>query len=280
MIDEQVVVVNSYLEKVGNFAIEYAPKLLGGIIVLIVGLWITKIITKGVGKSLEKTKIDQSLVPFLKALVNMVLKALVVITVMGMIGIEMTSFVAIIGAAGLAVGMALSGTLQNFAGGVIILILKPFKIGDFIEAQNFTGTVKEISIFSTLLNTPDKKLVIIPNGALSTGAIINYSAENLRRVDWTFGIAYGDNVDDFKRAITTFINEDERILKDPAVFMGLAALAGSSVNFVVRVWVDGADYWDVFFDMNEKVYTKFADYNLNIPFPQMDVHVRNVQDAK
>lgn len=231
MIDEQVVVVNSYLEKVGNFAIEYAPKLLGGIIVLIVGLWITKIITKGVGKSLEKTKIDQSLVPFLKALVNMVLKALVVITVMGVIGIEMTSFVAIIGAAGLAVGMALSGTLQNFAGGVIILILKPFKIGDFIEAQNFTGTVKEISIFSTLLNTPDKKLVIIPNGALSTGAIINYSAENLRRVDWTFGIAYGDNVDDFKRAITTFINEDERILERSCSFYGISCIGRKFCEF-------------------------------------------------
>lgn len=277
MMNKQVVVVNGYLEKMGNFAMEYAPKLLGGIIVLIVGLWVTKLITKGVGKSLEKSNIDQSLVPFLKSLTNIVLKALVVITVMGMIGIEMTSFVAIIGAAGLAVGMALSGTLQNFAGGVIILVLKPFKIGDFIEAQNFTGTVKEISIFSTLLNTPDKKLVIIPNGPLSTGAIINYSAEDSRRVDWTFGMAYGDNVQDFKKAITTFINEDERILKDPAVFMGLSSLGDSSVNFVVRVWVDGPDYWPVFFDMNEKVYTKFADYNLNIPFPQMDVHVHAVK---
>jgi small conductance mechanosensitive channel len=277
---EEVIIVNNYLEKITDFAIEYAPKLLGGVIVLIIGLWVTKLITKGVGKSLEKSNIDQSLVPFLRSLTNIILKALVGITVMGMIGIEMTSFVAIIGAAGLAVGMALSGTLQNFAGGVIILILKPFKIGDFIEAQNFTGTIKEISIFSTLLNTPDKKLVIIPNGALSTGAIINYSAENLRRVDWTFGIAYGDNVEDFKRAMNTFINEDERILKEPEVFMGLSALADSSVNFVVRVWVDGPDYWGVFFDMNEKVYTKFADYNLNIPFPQMDVHVRKVNDVR
>jgi small conductance mechanosensitive channel len=277
---EEVIIVNNYLEKITDFAIEYAPKLLGGVIVLIIGLWVTKLITKGVGKSLEKSNIDQSLVPFLRSLTNIILKALVGITVMGMIGIEMTSFVAIIGAAGLAVGMALSGTLQNFAGGVIILVLKPFKIGDFIEAQNFTGTIKEISIFSTLLNTPDKKLVIIPNGALSTGAIINYSAENLRRVDWTFGIAYGDNVEDFKRAMNTFINEDERILKEPEVFMGLSALADSSVNFVVRVWVDGPDYWGVFFDMNEKVYTKFADYNLNIPFPQMDVHVRKVNDVR
>ena len=271
---EQVVVVDDYLNKIINFAIEYAPKLLGGILVLFVGLWITKLLTQAVGRSLAKSSIDQSLVPFLKSLTNIILKALLIITVMGMIGIEMTSFVAIIGAAGLAVGLALSGTLQNFAGGVIILIIKPFKIGDFIEAQGFSGTVKEINIFSTLLNTPDQKLVIIPNGPLSTGALINYSAEPLRRVDWTFGIAYGDDVENFKKAINLFIAEDERILKDPAGFIGLSELADSSVNFAVRVWVGSADYWGVFFDMNEKVYTKFPDYDLNIPFPQMDVHVQ------
>lgn len=277
--EEQVVVVNGYIEKIINLGIIYAPKLIGGILVLVVGLWVTKLMTKTVGKSLEKSSIDHSLVPFISGIINVALKALVVITVMGMIGIEMTSFVAIIGAAGLAVGMALSGTLQNFAGGVIILILKPFKIGDYIEAQGFNGTVKEISIFSTMLNTVDKKLVIIPNGPLSTGALTNYSAEPLRRVDWAFGIAYGDSVDDFKRAINDFINEDSRILKDPEVFIGLSTLADSSVTFAVRVWVDGPDYWGVFFDMNEKVYRRFADYNLNIPFPQMDLHVRQIKDA-
>lgn len=274
IIDQQVTVVNKYFDKITDFGFEYAPKLVGGIIVLIIGLWFTRIITKAVGKSLEKSKMDQSLVPFLKSITNMVLKALVVITVMGMIGVQMTSFVAIIGAAGLAVGMALSGTLQNFAGGVIILILKPFKVGDYIEAQGYVGHVKEISIFATMLNTVDKKLVIIPNGPLSTSALTNFSAEPTRRVDWIFGIAYGDDVENFKRAIHDFIAQDDRILKDPAPFIGLAALADSSVNFTVRVWVDGPDYWGVFFDMNEKVYTKFADYNLNIPFPQMDVHVQ------
>lgn len=273
-LDQQVTLVNKYIDKTIDFGFEYAPKLLGGIIVLVVGLWVTRIITKAVGNSLEKSKIDLSLIPFLKSVTNIVLKALVAVTVMGMIGIQMTSFVAILGAAGLAVGLALSGTLQNFAGGVIILILKPFRLGDFIEAQGFTGTVKEITIFSTMLNTPDKKLVIIPNGPLSTGALINYSAEPMRRVDWTFGIAYGDDVENFKRAITTFIAEDSRILKDPAPFVGLSALADSSVNFTVRVWVDGPDYWDVFFDMNEKAYTKFADYGLNIPFPQIDMHFK------
>ena len=274
-IEEQATFVNKYIEKITDFGFEYAPKLIGGILVLILGLWITKVITKAFRSSLEKSKMDQSLVPFLTSITNIILKVLVAITVMGMIGIQMTSFVAIIGAAGLAIGMALSGTLQNFAGGVIILILKPFKIGDFIEAQGYVGTVKEISIFATMLNTADKKLVIIPNGPLSTGPLTNFSAEPTRRVDWTFGIAYGDDVEDFKRAINDFIAADDRILKTPAPFIGLSALADSSVNFTVRVWVDGPDYWDVFFDMNEKVYTKFADYNLNIPFPQMDVHVQN-----
>jgi small conductance mechanosensitive channel len=278
--NQQVIVVEDYLDKITSFGFEYAPKLIGGLLVLVIGLWASKLITKRVGKSLANSSIDQSLVPFLRSLTNIVLKVLVAITVMGMIGIQMTSFVAIIGAAGLAIGLALSGTLQNFSGGVIILILKPFKIGDFIEAQGFSGTVKEISIFSTMLNTPDKKLVIIPNGPLSTGAVINYSAEPLRRVDWTFGIAYGDNVENFKRAINKFIAEDSRILKEPEGFIGLSELGDSSVNFAVKVWVDGPDYWGVFFDMNEKVYTQFPDYDLNIPFPQMDVHVQNNNAVK
>jgi len=275
--EQQVIVVNNYLEKITDFGFEYAPKLVGAIIVLFIGLWVSNLITKGVRKSLEKSNIDQSLVPFLRSITNIILKVLVAITVMGMIGIQMTSFVAIIGAAGLAVGLALSGTLQNFAGGVIILILKPFKIGDFIEAQGYTGTVKEISIFSTLLNTVDKKLIIIPNGPLSTDALINFSAEPTRRVDWTYGIAYGDDLENFKKAINDFIAEDPRILQDPAPFIGLSELAGSSVNFAVRVWVDSPDYWDVFYDMNEKVYTRFGEYKLNIPFPQMDVYVHKNQ---
>lgn len=275
--EQQVIVVNNYLEKITDFGFEYAPKLVAAIIVLFIGLWVSNLITKGVRKSLEKSNIDQSLVPFLRSITNIILKVLVAITVMGMIGIQMTSFVAIIGAAGLAVGLALSGTLQNFAGGVIILILKPFKIGDFIEAQGYTGTVKEISIFSTLLNTVDKKLIIIPNGPLSTDSLTNFSAEPTRRVDWTYGIAYGDDVENFKKAINDFIAEDPRILQDPAPFIGLSELAGSSVNFAVKVWVDSPDYWDVFYDMNEKVYTRFGEYKLNIPFPQMDVYVHKNQ---
>lgn len=273
--EEKITFAGNYLDKIINFGFEYSPKLIGGIIVLLIGLWVSKLITKSVGKALAKSKLDQSLVPFFKSLTSIILKILVIITVMGMIGIQMTSFIALIGAAGLAFGLALSGTLQNFAGGVIILILKPFKVGDFIEAQGFSGTVKEISIFATMLNTGDKKLIIIPNGPLSTGPLTNSSAEPQRRIDWKFGMAYGDDVENFKKAINDFFAEDTRILKEPASFIGLSELGDSSVNFAVKAWVNSADYWGVFYDINEKVYKKFGDYKLNIPFPQLDVHLHD-----
>lgn len=273
--EEKITFAGNYLDKIINFGFEYSPKLIGGIIVLLIGLWVSKLITKSVGKALAKSKLDQSLVPFFKSLTSIILKILVIITVMGMIGIQMTSFIALIGAAGLAFGLALSGTLQNFAGGVIILILKPFKVGDFIEAQGFSGTVKEISIFATMLNTGDKKLIIIPNGPLSTGPLTNFSAEPQRRIDWKFGMAYGDDVENFKKAINDFFAEDTRILKEPASFIGLSELGDSSVNFAVKAWVNSADYWGVFYDINEKVYKKFGDYKLNIPFPQLDVHLHD-----
>lgn len=264
----------NYIDKIVDFGIEYGPKLLGAILVLVLGLWIIKLITRWVGKSLLKSKIDPSLVPFLKSLTNILLKVMLIISVMGMIGIQMTSFIAVLGAAGLAIGMALSGTLQNFAGGVMILIFKPFKVGDFIEAEGYMGTVISISIFTTILNTPDKKRIIIPNASLANNSLTNYSAEPQRRVDWTFGIAYGDDVENFRKAINKFLDEDERILKEPERFIGLSELADSSVNFAVRAWVNSEDYWGVFFDMNEKVYKQFSDYQLNIPFPQMDIHIQ------
>lgn len=273
--NEQVQNAEVYIQKAIDLGMEWGPKLIGAIVVLIIGMWIVKMITKGFGRMLESRKVDPSLVPFLKSLTGTLLKVLVVISVMGMVGIQMTSFIAILGAAGLAVGMALSGTLQNFAGGVIILIFRPFGVGDFIEAQGYMGTVKAITIFTTALNTVDNKLIIIPNGPLSTGSLTNFSKEPQRRVDWKFGIAYGDDMEKFKKAINEFIAEDSRILKDPEHFIGLSELGASSVNFAVRAWVNAADYWGVFFDMNEKVYKRFKDYGLNIPFPQMDVHLHN-----
>lgn len=265
------------MEKYSNLVIdlvaEYGPKLIGAVITLIIGLWVVKRISSFAKKSFEKRNIDPSLRPFLVSMINTVLKIFVVISVLSMLGIEMTSFVAILGAAGLAVGMALSGTLQNFAGGVIILILKPFKIGDVIEAQGYTGKVSSIQIFNTILKTPDNKTVIIPNGGLSTGAMINYSTELTRRVDWTVGIGYGDDIEKARKILLEILSTDERIFKDPAPFIQVSALADSSVNLATRVWVDAADYWGVFMDTNEKIYNEFNKQGINIPFPQMDVHV-------
>jgi small conductance mechanosensitive channel len=253
----------------------YGPNLLWAILTLIVGLWIVKMISKGVGKALEKSDTDPTLRGFIKSLITILLKVMVYITALGMLGVEMTSFIAILGAAGLAVGLALSGTLQNFAGGVMILFFKPFKVGHFIEAQGHSGTVKEIQIFVTILTTPDNKTIIIPNGPLATGSLVNYSREEKRRVDWSFGIGYGDDLDKAYAVIKRLLSEDDRVLNDPEPFMALGALADSSVNITVRAWVNAADYWAVFFRMNEEVYKTFEDEGLSIPFPQRDIHVYN-----
>ncbi len=252
---------------------EYGIKLGTGILILIIGLWIAGMITGAVKKLMEKRGLEPALQSFLGSMLGITLKVLVVVSALGTLGIEMTSFVAILGAAGLAVGMALSGTLQNFAGGVMILIFKPFKVGDFIEAQGHAGSVKEIQIFNTILKTGDNKTIIIPNGGLSTSSMVNYSTEPRRRVDWVVGIGYGDDADKAKEVILGMLNDDSRILKDPAPFIAVKELADSSVNFVVRGWVESADYWGVFFDLNERVYKEFDKHGLNIPFPQMDVHV-------
>jgi len=198
---------------------------------------------------------------------------MLLVSVVGMVGLEVTSFIAIIGAAGLAIGLALQGTLQNFAGGVIILLLKPFKVGDFIDGAGHSGTVKEIQIFNTFMKTGDNKTIIIPNGQLANSSVTNYSTEPTRRVDWTFGIGYGDNTSEARTVLLDLIKADSRIKSDPEPFIAVSELADSSVNFVVRVWVDSADFWGVFFEMNEKVYNTFSEKGLNIPYPQMDVHV-------
>lgn len=263
------------LKKVLETVALYGPKFVGGLAVLIIGFIVIRSINKSVKKILEKKDINPTLVPFIKGMVSILLKVLLIISVMAMMGIEMLSFTALIGAIGLAIGMALSGTLQNFAGGVLILILKPYKPGDYIEAQGYSGTVSQIQIFNTILKTPDNKVIIIPNGGLSTGSMINYSDQKERRVDWTFGIAYGDSAEKARKVLQQLCDADERILKDPAVFIGLKGLGNSSVNFVVRAWVKTEDYWNVFFDMNEKVYDTFEKEGLTIPFPQMDVHVHN-----
>lgn len=266
--------MEKYLKIAGEIIMNYGPKLIGAIVVWIIGGIVIKFLIKGFSKLLEKRNVDESLKPFLEGIVGALLKVMLVISVLGMLGIEMTSFVAILGAAGLAVGMALSGTLQNFAGGVMILIFKPFKNGDLIEAQGHTGVVSEIQIFNTYLKTLDNKTIIIPNGGLSTSSMVNYSTEPKRRVDWTFGIGYGDNSKNAKEILLRLLSEDSRIVDDPAApFVALSELGDSSVNFTVRAWVKTEDYWGVFFDMNEKVYNVFEKEGLNIPYPQMDIHM-------
>jgi small conductance mechanosensitive channel len=261
--------MDNFLKLVTDFGIN----LVIAIITLIVGLWVIKTIMRAINKTMEKQSVEATLRKFLLSILSITLKIMLLISVISMVGIEMTSFIAILAAAGLAVGMALSGTLQNFAGGVMILIFKPFKVGDFISAQGFSGTVNEIQIFNTILKTPDNKTIIIPNGGLSTGAMTNFSVEPQRRVDFTFGIGYGDDIDKARNIIKRLIDEDARILKDPAPFVAVSELADSSVNFAVRVWANAADYWGIFFDMNENVKKAFDKEGVSIPFPQTDVHL-------
>ena len=262
-----------FLTKMIDLGISVGSKILLAIVVFLVGRWIVRRLNKLLAKILEKRHVEASLSTFVKSLVNITLTLLLIIVVIGVLGIETSSFIALFASAGVAIGMALSGTFQNFAGGVMILLFKPFKVGDTIEAQGQSGTVREIQIFNTILATPDNKIIIIPNGGLSTGLMKNYSREATRRVDWEFGIAYGDDYTKAKAVIARLLDADGRVLKDPAYFIALTSLGESSVNIVVRAWVNAGDYWGVYFDMNEKVYKTFAEENLNIPFPQLDVHL-------
>jgi len=248
-------------------------QLIGAIIVLIIGLWIIKAILKNSRKIMEKHDTDHALRSFLLSMLGITMKILLIISVLSMLGVAMTSFIAILGAAGLAVGLALSGTLQNFAGGVMILLFKPFKVGDFIDAQGHKGVVKEIQIFITTLTDLDNKTIIIPNAGLSSGSLVNYSTQPTRRVDWSFGIAYGDDFDVAKAMILGLLKEDKRVLSDPEPNIFLGEMADSSVNITTRAWVNGEDYWGVFFDMNEKFYKNTDKHGLSIPFPQMDIHM-------
>lgn len=254
-------------------SMNYGPRLIGALATLVLGLWAVRIVIDVVRRMFVRGNVDPSLASFLGSLAAILLKLLIYITALGVLGVEMTSFIAILGAAGLAVGLALSGTLQNFAGGVMILFFKYFKVGDFIEAQGRMGVVKEIQIFVTVLTTTDNRTIIVPNGPLATGSLINYSTQPTRRVDWTFGIAYGDDVDQAYAVLRELIAADERIQQAPAPFMAVSALAVSSVNIVVRVWVNAPDFWPVHFAMNEQVYKSFAQAGLTIPFPQRDVHI-------
>lgn len=261
-------------QKVYELAAAYLPKLALALVTLIVGFWIIGKVVSLVRNAMIKRGGDPTLQNFLGSLVSILLKVVLLISVAGMIGVQTTSFVAILGAAGLAVGLALQGSLANFAGGVLLLLFRPFKVGDFVEMQGHTGVVNSIQIFNTVLKSLDNKTIILANGPVAGGAIVNYSTEEKRRVDFTFGIGYSDDIDKAKAVLAKLIDNDKRIINEPAApFVAVSELADSSVNFVVRVWCNAADYWGIYFDMQENVKKAFDAENISIPFPQTDVHL-------
>ena len=253
-------------------ALEYGLPLLKAIIVLIIGLYIVKLITKVFLKTLAKQDMEPSLQSFLGSLVSTLLKVLLIISVLGMLGIEMTSFIALLGAAGLAVGLALSGTLQNFAGGVMLLIFKPFRVNDKISAQGHTGVVTEMHIFVTTLLDDEKKTIILPNGPLSNGDITNFTTEGKIRVDLTIGIGYGEDIKKARAALLPVMESHPKVMKDPAPFVGVSELGDSSINLAVRPHCNPVDYWDVYFDIYEQGKEALDAAGIEIPFPQMDIH--------
>jgi small conductance mechanosensitive channel len=259
--------MEQYLNQLKIILIEYTPKVLMALAVLIIGLLIIKVFVNTTKKVLSKREVDITLQKFLLNLLNWVLKILLFITVVAKLGIETTSFAAILASAGLAIGLALQGSLANFAGGILIIIFKPIKIGDFIEAQGVSGTVKEIEIFTTKLNTTDNKEIIIPNGALSNGNIVNYSTEATRRVDFTFGVGYDSDIKKTKEVISHVINSHPLVLKEPAPAVNLSELADSSINFFTRGWVKKEDYWTVKFDVLEQTKEALDAAGIEIPYP-------------
>ncbi len=266
--------IEDIIKTVTTSLIEIALKILLAIAIYFIGRWIIRRILRILKHIFEKHNVDTSLRTFLDNLVSISLTIILFIIIIGVLGLNTSSFIAIFASAGLAIGMALSGTLQNFAGGVMLLLLKPYHVGDYIEAQGQSGTVKSIQLFNTIINTPDNKTIIIPNGGISTGIINNYSKETTRRVEWIIGIEYGNDFDQAKTVIKELLDADTRILQEPAYLIEITQLADSAVNIVVRAWVNSSDYWNVFFEMNAKIYKTLPQRGINFPFPQMDIHLK------
>ena len=264
--------VSQLVSQLIDLSVQAGKSILVAILILVVGRFIVKLINKLVGQRLDRRKVDPPIASFTKSFVNVLLMVLLIITVVSALGVNTTSFAALLASAGVAIGMALSGNLQNLAGGLLLLFFKPYKVGDYISAQGVEGVVKAIQIFHTVLTTVDNKEIFVPNGALSSGTVVNFSRNDLRRVDQVVTVEYGTDVNAVREAVMDIANADSRILKDPAPFVELGALADSSVNFTVRLWVKTADYWGVWFDMNRKVYEEFNKRGIGFPFPQIQVH--------
>jgi len=265
--------MENLLAKIWELLTIYGLKVIAAVVVFIVGRWVAKGLRKFAENVMNKRQVDPTIVSFVANMTYIALLVFVVLAALGQLGIQTTSFIAVIGAAGLAIGLALQGSLANFAAGFLMIIFRPFKIGDYIEGAGVAGTVEVIQIFTTQLQTPDNKTVIIPNAGLTAGNITNYSATGTRRVDLVMGIGYGDDIDKARTRMEDILAKDERILKDPAPKIAVVELADSSVNFVVRPWVKSEYYWDVYFDTTENIKKSFDVQGISIPFPQRDVHM-------
>jgi small conductance mechanosensitive channel len=256
-----------------DYIIPFAINIAMALVIYVIGRFIVNILVSAFGKVMAKSKYDEMLINFLKSIVKAILMLFVIIASLNQLGINTTSLAAILAAAGLAIGLSLQSSLQNFAAGVMLLVFRPFKKGDYIDAGGVAGSVTSIGVFSTIMNTPDNKEIIVPNGNIYGGNIINFSAKDTRRVDMKFGIGYGDDLLLAKKLLEEMVAADERILAEPAPQIAVAELGDSSVNFVVRPWVNSSDYWGVMFDFTEAVKLRFDAEGISIPFPQMDVHV-------
>ncbi len=265
--------MENWQETIQGSVMNYGPGVLGLIAILVIGWMLAKLVTSMVRKGLGKGGVDPTLIGFVSNLLYMGLMALVVISALGQIGVNTTSFAAIIGAAGLAIGFALQGSLGNFAAGVMLIIFRPFKAGDFVEAGGVAGVVEDVQVFATIICTVDNKEITVPNGSITGSSIVNYSTKPTRRIDMVFGIGYDDDIKQAKQILEDVVSADPRVLADPPPTVAVSELADSSVNFVVRPWVNSGDYWPVLFDITENVKLEFDRQGVSIPFPQTDVHV-------
>lgn len=258
--------------------LEFAINLLTAIVIFYVGRMVVRLLTRGIRKVMERQEVDKTLVTFVSNLVNLVLLMVVIIAAIGALGVQTTSFIAVLGAAGLAIGLALQGSLSNFAAGVLIVFFRPYKVGDWVEAAGISGSVEEVQILTTVLKTGDNKRVIVPNAQIMNSVITNYSANDTRRVDMVVGVSYSDDLDQVRNALQDLIAAEQRILDEPACTIAVSELADSSVNFVVRPWVATSDYWAVKFDLTEAIKKRFDKDGISIPFPQQDVHLHKAAD--
>ena len=265
---------NALLNNLIEQALWIGLKIILALAIYYVGKWITRWIIRILDRSFERRNVDLSLRNFLRSMIKVVMTILVILAAIQTLGVNTSSFLAIFASAGLAVGMALSGTLQNFAGGVILLLLRPYRIGDFITAQGQSGTVKAIGLFSTQLSTPDNRIIYVPNSAISSSIVDNYSQPTTRRVDWKVSISYGDDIDVVRKEILAMLTQDKRVLNDPAPIVVLAELGNSAVILSVRAWAANADYWDLFWNINERIYKELPQKGIHFPYPQMDIHVK------